>query len=333
MPNVIVTLPEDDTTADVGDYNVPILAILAVLNGHLDADNIEPGSLPWSVMDNFTNSIPAGAMQDNANLEKYRLEGQFSFIADGALWTATSGLGASMTAGVVYSTNGQRVVVDSVSNRIFTASRDTYIDIAPNGSVDYTEVMNDANAPGLVAGYLRIALVTTSASAVTGVHLLGKRNQSNEIGRFTAGATVGRMAVQNIPPRKHLTIRATLLTNNNTLDTRALFNNDTSNIYDCGIVNNEGSAYGTQANGPSLSLDQGTNNPNQFVEIKTSNIATRQKVGTVTNVTQNSAGSPPQQRTLYFQYRNATDAINRVDIFDNGSGFAPGSEIIVYGDD
>lgn len=42
MPIVNVTLPSDGTGADVGDYNPAILAILAVLNGHIASDNIEP---------------------------------------------------------------------------------------------------------------------------------------------------------------------------------------------------------------------------------------------------------------------------------------------------
>lgn len=40
MPTVTVTLPSNNTLADVKDYNDPINAILAVLNGGLDDDNI-----------------------------------------------------------------------------------------------------------------------------------------------------------------------------------------------------------------------------------------------------------------------------------------------------
>lgn len=40
MPIINVTLPSDDTTADVGDYNAVILAMLAVINGLLDDNNI-----------------------------------------------------------------------------------------------------------------------------------------------------------------------------------------------------------------------------------------------------------------------------------------------------
>lgn len=48
MPVIVVTQPSDGTTADVADVNNQINAILAVVNGHLDQDNIADGGIPNS---------------------------------------------------------------------------------------------------------------------------------------------------------------------------------------------------------------------------------------------------------------------------------------------
>lgn len=54
MPIISVTLPSDDTTADVADYNVPITTIISALNGGLDADNLAD------------NAVTTGKINDDA---------------------------------------------------------------------------------------------------------------------------------------------------------------------------------------------------------------------------------------------------------------------------
>lgn len=323
-------LPNDGESADAGDYNPYILALYALLNGGLDGDNFIPGSLPWAVMDAFTDSIPATAMQDNGNLELYRLEAQISFVASGIVWSATTGLGASMTDGYVYATSGKRVKVDAVTNRAFTASKDTYVDIAPNGTVNYSEVSNNAAAPVVPTGYIRIAVVVTSGSAVTAIHGLARRNPGNEIGRFTAGAATDRLTVQNIPKKKHITIRAILLASGD-LNSAITLNNDSGGTnYDYGQVNNNGS-YTSVLNNPQLEVENGSTNGTTFVEMAFYNILSRWKTGKMESVVN---ASPPNQRTNYFSWKNTTQDFNRIDIVNMGTGdFAAGSEIIVYGDD
>jgi len=172
MPLVDLTsapLPNDDENADASDVSLPIQAILAVLNGHVDTTNIEPGGLAWSVMASFTDSILATAMKDSANLEKYRLEASVSFVASGLVWSALSGLNAAMNAGVLYATDGKRVSVAAIATRAFTASKDTYVSAAPAGSISYQEVANGATQPALTSGYNWLAKVVTSGSAVTSV--------------------------------------------------------------------------------------------------------------------------------------------------------------------
>jgi len=169
MPIISPTLPNDGETIDAQDVNGPFNAILGVLNGNIDDQNVKPGSLPWSVMDSFSNQIPASAMQDSGNLENFRADAKISFIPSGLIWSATTGLAAGMTSGEYYSNSGILLPITAITSRTFTASRDTYVSIAQNGSIAYSEVTNGAAQPSLPSNSNWLAKVVTNGSAVTGV--------------------------------------------------------------------------------------------------------------------------------------------------------------------
>lgn len=46
MPHVNPALPNQGESADAPDISGPILEILAIFNGHIGADNLEPGTIP-----------------------------------------------------------------------------------------------------------------------------------------------------------------------------------------------------------------------------------------------------------------------------------------------
>ena len=169
MPTISPTLPNDGETIDAQDVNGPFNAILGVLNGNIDGTNVKPGSLPWSVMDSFSEQIPASAMQKSGNLELFRQHAKISFIPDGLVWSALTGLNAGMTSGQYYSNSGILLPITAVTSRAFTASRDTYVSIGQNGSLGYSEVANNAAQPALPSNSNWLAKVVTSASAVTSV--------------------------------------------------------------------------------------------------------------------------------------------------------------------
>lgn len=169
MPTISPTLPNDGETIDAQDVNGPFNAILGALNGNLDDQNIKPGTLPWSVMDSFSNQIPASAMQDSGNLEKFRADSKISFIPDGLIWSATTGLAAGMTSGSYYSNSGILLPITAITSRTFTASKDTYVSVAQNGSIAYSEVANNGTQPSLPSNSNWLAKVVTSGSAVTSV--------------------------------------------------------------------------------------------------------------------------------------------------------------------
>lgn len=149
MPHVSPTLPNDGETADAADISIPFSLLLAIFNGHIAADNIEPGSLPWSVMSSFSDSIPGAAMQNSANLEKYRDEINYNQIVSGMVWSQVSLLNGQMTAGVYYSTDGVRYAVPEITTHAFTVSKDTYVYTTTGGVMGYTEVANGAATPQL----------------------------------------------------------------------------------------------------------------------------------------------------------------------------------------
>lgn len=174
MPIVNPTLPNDGEDADAVDVSAPILAILAVLNGHLDVDNIEPNSLPWSIMASFTDSIPGNAIQVDSQLKLYRDDINTNYVVSGAEWSTLSGLNGAMTTGVIHHPNGDRSLPAAIATKAFTASKDTYVDIGTTGSPTYNEVANGATAPSVGTNSVRVAKVVTNGSAITSVTNIGR---------------------------------------------------------------------------------------------------------------------------------------------------------------
>lgn len=91
-----------------------------------------------------------------------------NFVASGGIWSQDSGLDGDMTALIFY-IDGQVYTVDAVAGYGFTASKDTYIDVGADGTLDYTAEVNDDPAPALAAGHIRLAKVVTDGSGITDV--------------------------------------------------------------------------------------------------------------------------------------------------------------------
>lgn len=107
------------------------------------------------------------------------------FVVTGLIWTAdavASTKNASMTTGNVY-INGQRSEpIPAVTARVFTASKDTYVDILNTAgvfSVVYTEVTNNAASPALAANSIRIATVVTGATNIAATTSIGQGGFAN----------------------------------------------------------------------------------------------------------------------------------------------------------
>lgn len=132
------------------------------------------------------------AHQDNGKLKNTALDDFFkpsevlttNFVASGGAIAQTVGLTGSF-ADIVYYLNGLRATKTAIANKVYTASRDTYVDIGTDGTIDYNEVANGANPPALAADHIRVAKVITSGSALTEAIMLNRKNSAP---RFEAGA-------------------------------------------------------------------------------------------------------------------------------------------------
>lgn len=71
MPLVNPTLPNDGESADAADISQPFLDLLAVFNGHIGADNLEPGTiLAGNIASNAVTTVKiANGAVTNAKLD------------------------------------------------------------------------------------------------------------------------------------------------------------------------------------------------------------------------------------------------------------------------
>ena len=347
------TLPNDGETIDAQDVNGPFNAILGLLNGNLDDTNIKPGSLPWSVMANFTNSIPASAMTDSGNLELFRQHSNISFIATGLVWSALTGLNAGMTLGKYYSNNGNLLSITAISSRTFTASKDTYVSIAQNGSIAYSEVANGAAQPALPSNSNWLAKVVTGASTVSSVTdmrqtvpITTKNIAPNsvtfdktsgiwweELGRTTLGSASNTISVTGLANRKFLKVLFNISSASNT---RGLlrFNNISSSAYSWASLSQ---AVGTDSATSATGIDLYNTDTVQLRtgEIYIFNQSTLEKVVTATNVNPGAAGAGTAVgfRVVVGKWADTTNVIDRIDIVTASNTFAAGSGIVVLGHD
>lgn len=91
-----------------------------------------------------------------------------NFVASGGIVALSSGLTGTFSD-IVYYVNGLRYTKTGVANKVYTATKDTYVDIDTAGTVSYTEVTVNASAPALAANSIRIAKVVTNGSTITSV--------------------------------------------------------------------------------------------------------------------------------------------------------------------
>lgn len=186
---------------------------MTIFYGHIDAGNIvidsfAPGYTdvgntagqiaiikPTTEWVNQIVELAQVAHQDNGKLKVTSLDEFYkpveissnNFISSGGVWTGdsyASTRAGSMTALVGY-INGLRGTVSAVTARLFTASKDTYVDILSTAgvfSLVYTEVANGAAAPALAANSIRLAKVVTDATdiqAASSITQFGKDSLNN----------------------------------------------------------------------------------------------------------------------------------------------------------
>lgn len=169
MPTVSPQQWNNQDVITSSKLNTPINQIAAVVNGGLDDANIS--SLSGSKLNATT--VPVSAMTVDSNPETRLKETMGDFVASGCVWSISSGLVGTMTAGVVY-IGGKRIVVSAIASQTFVASKDTYVSVDNTGTVSIASaVANGAASPALPANSVWLAVVVSGASAITSINLTG----------------------------------------------------------------------------------------------------------------------------------------------------------------
>jgi hypothetical protein len=118
--------------------------------------------------------------QNSVSLDTIRSEIISNFVASGGTVAQSAGLVGTFS-NIVYYISGVRYTANSVANKTYTASKDTYVDINASGTVTYTEVANGAASPSLTAGNIRVAKVVTNVSAIASVVQAGGDSLGNPV--------------------------------------------------------------------------------------------------------------------------------------------------------
>lgn len=144
-------------------------------------NDLVPGStIASQILDDNFNGLADGSNDAASNsMGTFRSEAAVNFVYIGLVWTQTSGLIGTMTAGTAY-VKGVRVAPSTIASHTFTASKDTYIDINTAGVLTYVEVTNGASSPALTSNSIRIAKVVTNGSAITSV----TQNSLDSLGNY-----------------------------------------------------------------------------------------------------------------------------------------------------
>lgn len=113
-------------------------------------------------------TVQEGALADAINPRLARTESGTNFVASGLLMSVPgSSLSVSLPSGTAY-VNGYRVVYAGTTITVLV-SQDTYIDMTSSGAIVQQGVANNAAAPSLAAGNLRLAKIVSNGSVITAI--------------------------------------------------------------------------------------------------------------------------------------------------------------------
>jgi hypothetical protein len=148
-------------------------------SGTVAAAHLQGTSVIMAPVDKWFTALASGELSS----DPLRTELFYDYVASGLVWTADaagSTKNASMTSGVLYIL-GKRLTLVAVTARVFTASKDTYIDVSDNGDgtglITYNEVTNNAASPALATNNIRIGIIVTGA---TNIATSGSVNQGQQ---------------------------------------------------------------------------------------------------------------------------------------------------------
>lgn len=155
-----------------------------------------------------------------------------------------------------------------------------------------------------------------------------------EIGRTTLTVAGNTITVNSLPARRYLRLQI-WLPNSGSIQANMRFNNDSAANY-AYSYSIGGAADTTAISQTSMLLSTLGRNYPQFIVADIINSTSSEKMLTLHNALQNTAGAAnvPIRFETVGKWANTTDKISRVDILNvSGGTFAVGSEVVVLGRD
>lgn len=175
LAGLTLTAPIISTISNTGTLTLPTSTDTLV--GKATTDTLTNKTLTAPVITNPSISIISGGASSQLinssgvaeNIEKRTKEMfPFDYVVSGGIWTGDaygSTRNGSMTAVVAY-ISGIRVTSGAITAHLFTASKDTYISLKNDGTVNYTEVTNNTQSPSLPASSMWLGVVVTAAGSI-----------------------------------------------------------------------------------------------------------------------------------------------------------------------
>ena len=154
-----------------------------------------------------------------------------------------------------------------------------------------------------------------------------------ELGRTTLGSAGDDIDITSLPDKRYYHILVSQLPTGSAVGKLTLNNDSGSNYARRFSVN--GASDTAQSSIAEIGLTTTETNPN-FQSIYLANLSSKEKLGLVHNVRQNTAGAgnAPNRAEQVFKWANTSSAINRVDVYNSSTGsFDTGSEVVVLGYD
>lgn len=262
----------------------------------------------------------------------------YPFAASGLLWSAdslNSTRNGSMTSGLYY-INGLRLSLSAVTARSFTASKDTWVIIDDAGVITYTETTNGGTPPTLASNQMFLAMIVTSAGAITKVFHMAARNP-RELCRVKLAQGVSDSLIALFTAKRYLKFSINYFSTGGTVDGNLRFNGDSGNSYAVFFAGIGTTPPTTGATQNAMIITGATTVVNQFVVGDVLNVAGREKVVRYDRLEGNTAGAgtAPNYSLFAAKWANTSVQASRLDLLNlGGTGdFAADSEIVIFGND
>ena len=155
-----------------------------------------------------------------------------------------------------------------------------------------------------------------------------------EVGRTTLGSASSTITVSSLPDKRYYKVLTSITGQASNSDIGMRLNGDTGANYARRFSVN-GASDTAQSSIAEIGLTTTETNPN-FQSLYLANLSSKEKLGFLHNVRQNTpgAGDAPNRAEQAFKWANTSSAINRVDVYNSSTGdFNSGSEVVVLGYD